>query len=354
MTRSSIALTFVVPSTRHPSGGVAISFELASEMAKRGHTVHLYHAEFFQANVTRIEDIGWFSFPDNIIHHFLPPGVVDFEAMADADVFFGYVSEPEMPGHIGLPVVLIQGFKMLGKVREFAAFRAPCPKVCVASWLVDVGLDLGVPARQLVHIPLGLRHDKYNIQKPVSGRPPRVSFCYRAHPQKGAQLALDVLRQVRRTVNEVELTVFGAVRPEHELPAWATYRTDPTQRELVEDIYNNSRVFLCTSKVEGFGLTAIEAMACGAALVTTDNGGSRDYAHHDHTALVAPTGDVDRLAAHVTSLLEDDDRCSRLAVAGRDYVDRFDWERSAEILELFLDGYLADPVAHGRPVGGLR
>ena len=50
----------------------------------------------------------------------------------------------------------------------------------------------------------------------------------------------------------------------------------------------------------------IEAMACGAALVTTDNGGSRDYAFDGTTALVADVGDAARLTEHVVTLLRDD------------------------------------------------
>jgi glycosyltransferase involved in cell wall biosynthesis len=254
-----------------------------------------------------------------------------------------------MPAHAGLPVVLIQGYKMLGEAREHHAFRAPCPKVCVATWLVDVGRQLGVPDAQLVHIPLGLRHDKYRLRHPIADRPPRVSFCYNAHLQKGAQLALDVLGRVAQRVPEVEVTMFGAIAPADDLPGWVTYRTNPPQQALVDDIYNASQVFLCTSEVEGFGLTSIESMACGAALVTTDNGGSRDYAVHGQTALVAPPGDGDALVEHVVSLLDDDRRRGSIASAGRDYVERFDWDRSGALLETFLERYLADPIHHGRP-----
>jgi glycosyltransferase involved in cell wall biosynthesis len=331
-------------------------YELAACMARRGHLVHLYHVGYFQADVTSLDDIDWFSFPEvgDLVHHFPPPGTVDPESIPAADVIFGYSTEEQMPEHTGLPVVLIQGYKMLGEARERHAFTAPCPKVCVASWLVEVGRDLGVPARQLVHVPLGLRHEKYRLTRPIAGRPPRASFCYSAHPQKGAQLAIEVLERAKQIVPELEVVVFGAVPPEHAFPDWMRYWTNPSQPELVDAVYNTSRVFLCTSEVEGFGLSNIEAMAGGAALVTTDNGGSRDYALHDRTALVAPTGDTDALAGQVVRLLEDDQTRLRLATAGRAYVERFDWDRSALLLESFLEGYLAEPIAYGRPPGPRR
>ena len=48
-------LIFVAPSTRHPSGGVAVVYEIAAAMAKRGHDVHLYHVNFFEGTVATID-----------------------------------------------------------------------------------------------------------------------------------------------------------------------------------------------------------------------------------------------------------------------------------------------------------
>jgi glycosyltransferase involved in cell wall biosynthesis len=246
--------------------------------------------------------------------------------------------------------VLIQGWQMLGDEVERYAYEAPCPKVCVAGWLVDVGRKLGVPANELVHVPIGIHHDTYRVTRPVPRRPLRVSFCYSSHPTKGPQLAIDVIREVKRAVPGVEVVAFGAQPPEHDLPPWVTYVTQPSPRHLVDEIYTTSRVFLCTSWVEGFGLANVEAMACGAALVTTNNGGSLDYAVPGETALVGPYGDVAGLSEHVIALLEDDDRRTAIACAGRDHVRRFDWQRTAELLEAFLESYVADPSAYGQGV----
>lgn len=343
-----LVLNFVAPSTRHPSGGVAVVYEFASAMAQRGHTVHLFHAEFFQGNVRGLDDIAWFEFDPAVHHHFAPDGAPE-ETIPDADVLFGFAPERASLTRIGLPVVLIQGYRMLGTELEAVAFRAPCPKICVASWLVDVALELGVAREELVHIPVGLRTSKYRLRRPIADRPRRIAYCYSSHRQKGPDLALGTLRSVQEAVPDVEITLYGAVAPEHEIPRGMTYRTDPPQAELVEDIYNGSSIFLNTSEVEGFGLTSIEAMACGAALVTTDNGGSRDYAIHGRTALVAPVGDRAALADHVVTLLRDDSRRVEIASNGHRAVQRFSWEHSGELLEDFLLRYLAGPSAFAHP-----
>lgn len=341
-------LVFVAPTLPYPSGGVAVVFEFAKAMARRGHASHVYHVPFAPGTISGLDDIPWFDFGDDgVIHHFAPPAEYDFETLKRADVYFGYRHEGDGPEISGLPIVLIQGYRLLDREYERRAYRSPCPKVCVASWLVDVGLELGVPEAELVHVPLGLRHDKYNLRRPVHGRRPVVSFCYNLHRQKGAATGLEVLAKVKQRVPELEALLFGTTDAEHSFADWISYRRDPSQEELVAEIYNASRVFLCTSDVEGFGLPGLEAMACGAAVVTTDNGGSRDYALHDRTALVAAPGDVDTLVEHVVSLVVDDERRTRIAEAGLQHVRRFDWDESAALLEDFLERYVADPQAYG-------
>jgi glycosyltransferase involved in cell wall biosynthesis len=151
-------------------------------------------------------------------------------------------------------------------------------------------------------------------------------------------------------MGDLEVVAFGVQPPEHVLPSWVTFVKQPPAQELVDEIYNTSRVFLCTSWVEGFGLANVEAMACGVALVTTNNGGSNDYAYHDETALVAPGGDAAALTEHIITLLGDDDRRVALATAGNQYVQRFQWDRTAELLEAFLERYIADPATYGHAV----
>jgi glycosyltransferase involved in cell wall biosynthesis len=340
-------LAFITVTPPHPVGGVAMIFEFAGAMARRGHDVHLFHLAGSESPAVCVEDVSWFDFADGIVHHFPPGDEPAYEALRRSEIVFGYRSDESMPEFGGLPVVLIQGYKMMSAEDERVAFHSPCPKVCVARWLVDVALDEGVPPEQLVHIPLGLHHDTFRLLRSIEDRPPRLAFCYNRHPQKGAAIALEVLERVVAEVPDLEVVAFGSRPPAGALPTWVTYRTDPPRDELVEDIYNTSRLFLCSSLVEGFGLPCIEAMACGAALVTTDNGGSRDYAIDGETALVSAPRDVDAMAKNVLELLRDDDRRVALARAGERFVRRFDWDRSAASLEDLLVRYLADPRAYG-------
>jgi glycosyltransferase involved in cell wall biosynthesis len=222
--------------------------------------------------------------------------------------------------------------------------------VCVSRWIVDAGLERGVPANQLVHIPNGVRHDQYRLVVPIENRPPVVSTAYADHPQKGAAERLAVLEEVKRRVPEVEALVFTHAAPSHEIAQWMKVAIDPPQEFIVNEIYNRSRIYLCASRYEGFGFPSAEAMACGAALVTTDNGGSAEYAIHEETALVSRPDDVNALADNVERLLRDDDLRLRLARQGWEYVrEKLDWDAGAEKLEAFLTEYASNPSRYQKP-----
>jgi GT2 family glycosyltransferase len=110
--------------------------------------------------------------------------------------------------------------------------------------------------------------------------------------------------------------------------------------------YSQAEMFAVGSEVEGFGQPGLEALACQVPLVTTDNGGCRDYAIDGQTALVVPPGDVAAMTLAMRRLHEDRPFARRLAAQGRELVmDRFDWDRAAEGLEGHLGAVIGGTAA---------
>jgi glycosyltransferase involved in cell wall biosynthesis len=355
-----VVITFLVPGAKHPIGGAIAIYEFANGMSRRGHDVQLVHIDFIGNSrekvhripdrVETLDDLGWFTFEAAIEHHF--PSCFDERGLPDAD-FTSYCDAGihRVPPRSGLPLILVQGYEMLPQEFERELYRAPCPKVCIAKWLVNVGKRLGVQDDQLIYVPYGLHHEKYRVTTPVGDRPRQVSMLYNPHPTKAANLGLEALAEVKRRIPEARVVVFGGVDSIHSIPEGITYLTSPAQDVIVNKIYNQSRVFINSSTLEGFGLACVEAMACGCALVTTANGGSDDYAFHGETALVSGPENVSSMTDHIEYLLIDDDMRTRLALRGQEYVQRFDWDASAEMLERFLQDYQSDPDTYRRSAG---
>lgn len=73
---------------------------------------------------------------------------------------------------------------------------------------------------------------------------------------------------------------------------------------------NNTKVFLCTSKSEGYGLTVLEAMSCGCAIVTTKCGGINEFTTNNNT-LYCEIDDKDGLIAAVSLLFNNNKMCKQ-------------------------------------------
>jgi glycosyltransferase involved in cell wall biosynthesis len=91
--------------------------------------------------------------------------------------------------------------------------------------------------------------------------------------------------------------------------------------------YSSAAVFAFPSRYEGFGLPLLEAMACGAPVVSS-SASSLPEVVGDAGVLVDPS-DVEGLCSALCQLLEDEPRRQALAAAGRVRAQTFSWRRTA-------------------------
>jgi glycosyltransferase involved in cell wall biosynthesis len=99
-------------------------------------------------------------------------------------------------------------------------------------------------------------------------------------------------------------------------------------------LYNGSRVFVYPSIYEGFGLPVLEAMQCGAAVITT-NVSSMPEVAEDAAILIDPH-DKEGLTNALQRLLVDDDLVNDLSQKGLVRATKFSWQRCAkETLQVY-------------------
>jgi glycosyltransferase involved in cell wall biosynthesis len=303
-------------------GGATAVFQFADGLARLGHDVVVVHQSFLGSAITRADDVWWHQFHP-ATEHVYGDVAGSFDAVVGVD---GQV-RPDL----GRPFMWVQARGLLPALDD-VVFGADCAKLCTSTWLVDAALAHG--SGPCYHVPYGIDHDRFRSRVPWEERDRVVAALYHDHPLKGTIVAIAAMQEVRGRMPDTRFLMFGNVVAEPSLPEWIEYHHDPRQERIVE-LYNQASVWLQSSIVEGFGLTAVEAMACGAVLVSTDCGGSRDYASSD-TAFVSASHDPRDVAAALLDALQQPDRAARLARNGRTFVQRFDWQRSAVILERAL------------------
>jgi len=98
-----------------------------------------------------------------------------------------------------------------------------------------------------------------------------------------------------------ERIIFTGELPIEEVPAW----------------YQRISIYVFASRVEGFGLTMLEAMAAGNAVVATRAGAAELVIEDGVTGVLAPTGDVDALATSIEPLMQAPDKIDGIGQRAR-------------------------------------
>ena len=220
----------------------------------------------------------------------------------------------------------IQGFESWGKFNEnkvFQSYRLPMKKIVISENLLDIVKSAGGTA-ELVHN--GFDSNKFYISLPIEEKNKySVTMLYHTSLLKGCKDGIDALNTVKKQFPQLKAIFFGKDSPSENLPSWIKFYKKPSPQKLNE-IYNNSAIYIGTSHSEGMGLVIGEAMLCGAAIACTDIGGYRTLAKNMETALLSPIKDPQKLAVNIIKLIEDDELRFKLATNGNIYMKNFSWD----------------------------
>ncbi|WP_308468839.1 glycosyltransferase family 4 protein [Rathayibacter soli] len=102
------------------------------------------------------------------------------------------------------------------------------------------------------------------------------------------------------------------------------------QPQAVADAMAQARALVVPSRIEAFGIVALEAWRSSTALIMTDRGGAPEFVHDGIDGLLVDPEDTAALARALDTIVNDGALRDRLASAGRTHVDAFTWARVAE------------------------
>lgn len=220
-----------------------------------------------------------------------------------------------------------------------ARYRRADAVVAISRHAADEGIRaLGLDPARVRVAPLGVGAG-YRPEGPVQrleGDVPYVLVVGEHARRKGFADSFAVIGAVAEAGLPHRLAVAGRiapwVRPELDRLTAAAPRADRIDLlGFVDDLapwYRGASLVLVTSRYEGFGLPAAEAMACGTPVVAYANTALAEVVG-DGGVLVAD-GDVDAACAAVLELLRDDDARRQVGRCGRVRARAFDWSVCAE------------------------
>jgi glycosyltransferase involved in cell wall biosynthesis len=111
------------------------------------------------------------------------------------------------------------------------------------------------------------------------------------------------------------------------------YVDEATKAKLLRE----SWVFVITSEKEGWGVTVLEANACGTPCIGYDVSGLRDSIVDAETGFLVKDGNIEELACMICMVLEDERLRERLSRNAFEYAKNFSWDESAEKFEKIIE-----------------
>jgi glycogen(starch) synthase len=182
----------------------------------------------------------------------------------------------------------------------------------------------------------------------------RLVCVGRLHHDKGFDIAIPALAQLRARGIEADLIIVGGGQARRDLEQTATtcgvadhvhFRGMQSHSETREEIGQSSLVLIPSRMLEGLPLVALEAAHAGIPCVATDRGGLPEAVEHGVTGLLVPPEDVGALASAVMQLLGDIDLRRKFGQnARRSAQKKFNLEECAERYTRLYQACCADTL----------
>lgn len=222
------------------------------------------------------------------------------------------------------------------------------PFVVISESTADDLVDRGFERNRITVSYPGIDHDLCvpRPEGPTAGRAtePVIAYVGRLKRYKGIDAVLRAIASLHKEGLSVRFVIAGrgddrarleSVTEELGIEALVDFRgyiSEADKVELLRSVWAN----VYPSPKEGWGITNIEAAACGTPSLASDAPGLKESVIHGETGYLITHGDPAAWAEAVRRLCEDPQRRAGMAEAAVRYAARFTWERTARQTEALL------------------
>lgn len=218
-----------------------------------------------------------------------------------------------------------------------ASYFLPLKKITISSWLVEVMRDL-YGDHDVALVPNAIDHSLFFSGPRARQDRPTLGLMYSAKPYKGFDVASQAIKIISEDFPDVRVAAFGTNNPAKNLPLPENTKffLNPKQVAL-RDIYASCDVFIAPSRLEGFGLPILEAMACRTPVVATQTGCAEDVIEEGRSGHIVRTDDPEALAKGLSKILSlDATSWQAMSEAAYSRSLEFTWGEAASLFEAAL------------------
>jgi len=197
----------------------------------------------------------------------------------------------------------------------------------------------GVPREDISVVHCGIDSETYSFNpKLPKYDKPTILYLGRIKKYKSIDDLIKAFELVLNKIPEAQLKIVGSgdylpqlkalggrlkIRNKIDFPGFVS------SKEKVE-LMRRSHVAVLPSLKEGWGLTNIEANACGTAVVAANSPGLRDSVVNNETGFLYQYGNIPDLAEKLNILLTDEPTRARLEKGGLEWARKFNWDNAAD------------------------
>lgn len=192
----------------------------------------------------------------------------------------------------------------------------------------------------------------FNEQKKIKSDSQKIKilYCGLFSVQKGSHLFLDAAKYFSLNNKKIEFLHVGGIDSElrslvenYDRENFIHYDQVP-QNELPH-YYNKCDIFILPSIQDGFGMVALQAMACGLALICSTNCCGYDVVNHGVDGFIFEAGNIDELIFYINKLASDEDMLNSFKAKSLLKVrNNFTWHHYGERYQAILKSISVEDV----------
>jgi glycosyltransferase involved in cell wall biosynthesis len=363
-----------VPNYKY-GGGEIVAYNLAINMAKRGHTVHVFTTsadrkdyiekgekltihrygtivQFFERNLSLNLIFKPLKHDVNVVHVHVGSSPIELVA---ALIYARIKKKPLVATYHSDVIPFLHGFIYKGSVHIYNAVVKKVLShanviISPSKYYITASIFLKRYGNKIIVIPNGVNIKDFDI--PYSKKECReklglspdkniILFLGVLHPIKGPDVLMKAMSQIISKVPNVELLVGGDGVMKRYLEALAGELGVSHYAKFVGFVRNNIKpmyykavdIFCLPSLSESFSLVSLEAMACGTPVVASKVGGIPSIVKDGEDGLLVPPKSPGKLADAIIYLLENEDIRKKLGENARKRAGNYSWEKIAGMTE---------------------